>query len=71
MLFLFCVVFSASSSRNKSAFSVVADAINSDYGGQEQCPGHLLSYEVSLHLGVTERFLPQLIACSQKLRDRG
>lgn len=36
---LFCVsVFSASSSRNKGAFSVVADAINSDYGGQEQCP---------------------------------
>ena len=38
ILMLFCVVFSASSSRNKGAFSVVADAINSDYGGQEQCP---------------------------------
>lgn len=38
ILMLFCVGFSSSSSRNKGAFSVVADAINSDYGGQEQCP---------------------------------
>ncbi|CAH3020302.1 unnamed protein product, partial [Porites evermanni] len=32
---LFC---SASSTRNKGVFSVIADAVSNDYGGSEQCP---------------------------------
>ena len=35
---LFLLFCSASSTRNKGVFSVIADAVSNDYGGSEQCP---------------------------------